>query len=398
MKSTTNSAFNTLPLTSFTGTFPTSTTPSNYLVIDDMAVTKQDEVLTYTASSSSSAVSVGFVANHPEVLSLTASNTLTQKTTATITVTATDQFGASVDTTFQVTVLPLSITSVTNPVNNTDQTTTSASGTVEAGATVSVVANDGAGGHTSASVPAVVTGTHWTASNINVSGLADGTITYVATATDAAGNTATTSLTATKDTVAPAVAISSVTNPVNSTHQTTTSASGTVEAGATVNVMANDGAGGHTSASVPAVVTGTNWTASNIDVSGLADGTITYVATATDAVGNTATTTTTATKDTVAPAVAISSVTDPVNSANQTTTSASGTVEAGATVSVMANDGAGGHTSASVPAVVTGTNWTASNIDVSGLADGTITYVATATDAAGNTATNSLTATKNTAA
>ena len=73
------------------------------------------------------------------------------------------------------------------------------SGTNEAGATVSISVDGGA------AVPATVTGTTWT---VTVNGLAEGAHTVTATATDTAGNSATTALTNfTIDTIAPAVAV-----------------------------------------------------------------------------------------------------------------------------------------------------------------------------------------------
>jgi len=286
----------------------------------------------------------------------------------------------------------VAVTTVTDPVNSANKASTSASGTTEVGATVSVVATDGT--TTTPAKAAVVTGTGWSATGIDVSALADGEITYRATATDAAGNTAVASKKTAKDTSDPAVAVTNVTDPVNSANKASTSASGTTEAGATVSVVATDGT--TTTPAKVATVAGTGWSATGIDVSGLSNGTITYRSTATDAAGNTAVATKTATKDTATPAVAVTTVTDPVNSANKASTSASGTTEAGATVSVVATDGT--TTTPAKAATVTGTTWSVSGIDVSSLADGPITYRATATDAVGNTATASKTATKDIAA
>ena len=192
--------------------------------------------------------------------------------------------------------------------------------------------------------------------------------------------------------MAPAVSVTAVTNPVNIANQTTTTASGTTEVGATVTVTATDGT--NTTAPVTATVDGSgNWTTPAIDVSGLADGTITYTATATDSVGNTNTASKTATKDTVAPAITIGTVTSPVDITNETNVGATGTTEVGATVSVTVTDGT--NTTTPVAAVVDGSgNWTVSGIDASGLIPGPITYVATATDAAGNSATANQVATK----
>ncbi len=144
------------------------------------------------------------------------------------------------------------------------------------------------------------------------------------------------------------------------------------------------------------VVAGGTWTIGGINVTSLGDGTITYTATARDAAGNTATSTKTATKDTVAPSVAITTVTAAIDSTNQTKTSASGTGTAGLTVTVVATDGT--HSSAPQTATVgNGGKWTVNNIDVSALNDGTITYTVTISDAASNSATATKTSDKNTA-
>ena len=64
-----------------------------------------------------------------------------------------------------------------------------------------------------------------------------------------------------------------------------------------------------------------------------------FTATATDAAGNTAHKDTTATKDVVAPAVSLTTVTDPIDSTNEHAVTASGTGEVGATISLVASDG-----------------------------------------------------------
>ncbi len=127
----------------------------------------------------------------------------------------------------------------------------------------------------------------------------------------------------------------------------------------------------------------------------MSDGEVTYTVVAVDAAGNSSEVTLAAQKDTVAPAVAISSVTDPINQDNATNTSISGTGEVGAEVMVVADDGVSS-TIAFAVTVDGGGNWTISGIDVSALADGTITYSVMATDAAGNTTAIDTTATKNT--
>lgn len=81
--------------------FPTNTTADNYLVVSSVAVTRQNEALTYTVSSSDPSVTASIHANTRELLTLQAGSSAGSST---ITVTATDQFGNSKQVTFQVTV------------------------------------------------------------------------------------------------------------------------------------------------------------------------------------------------------------------------------------------------------------------------------------------------------
>jgi hypothetical protein len=218
--------------------------------------------------------------------------------------------------------------------------------------------------------------------------LADGTLVYVATASDAAGNTSpTTQKLSSKDTVAPVVDVTSVTAEIDFTNFKNAAASGTVEVGSTVKVTATDGT--TTTAPVDAVVDGSgNWTVTGIDVSGLVDGTITFTATATDAAGNTATDSLDGAKSTVL----ITSVTNPIVPTNDEATTASGTGHPGATIKVKASNGPN-ETQEYTTTVDTNGVWTIENIDVTTLADGTITYTAVATFGT-ETATSTKTATK----
>ncbi len=289
----------------------------------------------------------------------------------------------------------VAISGVTDPINSSNQTNVTASGTGEVGAAISLVATDGTNSTTAYTTTVAADGT-WSISGINVSSLADGTITFNVTATDTDQNTATDSKTATKDTVAPAVAVSNVTDPINANNASSTAASGTGEAGATISVVATDGTNSTTAVTTTIAADGT-WSLAGIDASALNDGTITYNVTATDAAGNSASSSKTASKDTVAPAVAVTSVTDPVTIANHHDTEASGTGEVGATISVVATDGTNSTTAVTTTIAADGT-WSLAGIDASALNDGTITYNVTATDAAGNSASSSKTASKDTVA
>lgn len=311
-------------------------------------------------------------------------------------VTATDGVGNSAEVdkdALKDTVAPaVTVTPLAAQIAIANAANVTVSGTGEAGTTVSVVVTNGAS--TAPKTTIVLQDGTWTVTGINVTALADGTVTFNVTATDAAGNTATTSTTQTKDTVGPALALTQSPTTINAAGASNTTLKGTADPGLQISITATDGVtttiayGGHSA------VNGT-WSRSGIDVSGLNDGTITYTITASEANGNTTQITVNAEKDTAPPTVAITSVTDPIDAGNADTTSINGTGEAGATLSVVASDGV----TATVP--FTGTiavngSWVISGINVTTLANGPITYTVTATDAAGNTAQVNKVATKDT--
>ena len=315
--------------------------------------------------------------------------------TITFNVAATNTGGNSANATITATkdtVAPgVTLGEVTDPINSDNENDVTASGTGEVGATIKLIGSDGTNSTSNYTVTVGSDGT-WTISGIDVSGLADGTITFTATATDAAGNSAESTLTATKDTVAPAVTLAEVTDPITIANHTETQANGTGEVGATVKVVASDGTNSTTEYTTTIGEDGT-WSITGIDTNGLADGTITFTATASDAAGNTSQSTLTAEKITVA----VVSVTDPINAENAASVTVSGTGEAGATITLTATDGT--HTTIEYTTVI-GENgtWTIEGIDVSELADGTITFTATATDSEENMAETSKSATKDTVA
>ena len=315
--------------------------------------------------------------------------------TIAFTVTAADAAGnpaiATMTATKDVAAPAVAITAVTNPINLANAASTTANGTGEVGATISLVATDGAASTAPQTVVVDADG-NWSVSGLDTTALADGTITFTATATDAAGNSAQATLTAMKDTVAPAVSLVTFANPINLENVASASAAGTGETGATISVTASDGT--NTTAPVTAVVDADgNWSVAGIDLGSLADGQITYAAVASDAAGNTTTATQTTTKTTVA----VTTVTDPINSANATAAAVSGTGQVGATISVVASDGVSSTTAATTTIDSNG-NWSVAGIDVSSLADGTITFTATADDGSGKTAVSSKTAIKDTTA
>lgn len=284
----------TLPLNNYsptTGTFATNATASNFLTINGVTIDSRDEYLTYSvvANSNPGLVTPTLTDEH---LALNYAAGATGSST--ITVQAADRYGATVDDTFTVNVLPLTITSVTNPISAANQTNTSTMGTTGVGDTVSVTASDGT--NPSVTMAATVDGSgNWTATGIDVSGLANGKITYTATTTDANGNTASTTLATTKD---AATQLSFTSTPITATAGTNSSlitvealdSNGNPVANAQVNLSSNsmtgtffDSTGTNT---ITDVVTGANGTASFV-YNDTTAGTPTL--TATDSVNPTAT-------------------------------------------------------------------------------------------------------------
>ncbi|AUZ35684.1 hypothetical protein C3B78_15335 [Arthrobacter sp. PGP41] len=256
-------------------------------------------------------------------------------------------------------------------------------GTSEAGAEITLTAGDGA---QSVTVAATASGTgSWSASP-DLSGLAQGTVTFTAAATDAAGNTGTiTAATSTKDTVAPAPAQALVVPAyVNIANAAAIPVSGTAEAGGTVTVAARDSSGQTVTNTATASGPGGGWSL-DLDLRPLNQGTVTYTVTVTDPAGNTgAPAFASDVKDTVAPALTITAPMY-VNSSTATGATVNGTTEAGTVVTVTVRDSMLN----SVPptqATPSGTSWSAT-LDLSSLRDGTLTYTASTSDAAGNSTT-----------
>ncbi|MCL0042741.1 S8 family serine peptidase, partial [Thermodesulfovibrionales bacterium] len=161
----------------------------------------------------------------------------------------------------------VTIDPVISPTTIATQTLT---GTMEAGATVTLSSATAAFGDIT-----TPTATAWSV----VATLAEGLNVITATATDAAGNKRTATATIVLDTVAPAITINPVTTPTTIATQTLT---GTMEAGATVTLSSATAAFGDTT-----TPTATAWSV----VATLAEGLNVITATATDAAGNTGTAT-----------------------------------------------------------------------------------------------------------
>jgi hypothetical protein len=155
----------------------------------------------------------------------------------------------------------------------------------------------------------------------------------------------------------------------NPTNQATPTISGTKEAGATIRTQVNNGPA--VPADSPSAIT---WSAT---LSGLVEGNNSITITSTDAAGIITTETLAMALDTTPPALALNAVSTPTRSDDHVL---SGTVEAGVTPVVKVS------TAAAIvgPVTITGTTWSAS---VSLLASGPNDITVTATDPAGNLAT-----------
>ncbi|WP_378181521.1 beta strand repeat-containing protein [Aquimarina sp. SS2-1] len=200
------------------------------------------------------------------------------------------------------------------PINSTNETAVSftfAAAEVSTTYNYTFTSSGGAGSVTGSGVIATaidqITG-------IDLSGLADGIITLSVTLTDDAGNTGSAATdTETKDTGAPTgynVTIDQ--SPINSGSANTVSYTfSSAEVGATYNYTftSSGGAGSVTGSGVIATATDQ---ITGIDLSGLADGTITLSVTLTDINGNTGSAATdTETKETIRPSVTITSTESP---------------------------------------------------------------------------------------
>ncbi|MER2490944.1 Ig-like domain-containing protein [Catenovulum sediminis] len=244
---------------------------------------------------------------------------------------------------------------------------------------------------------------NWTlsGSELDVSGLNNGTLTVSATQTDEAGNTSTA---ATQNIILDNAAPSapSITTPieidniVNASEDDSVLISGSgAEANASLTITV-----GSVSIQTTADSSG-NWTieSNEIDISALNNGSLTVSVTQTDAAGNTSSSgTSTITLDNTAPSAPV--ITTPietdgiVNAAEDEDVLIAGNgAEADNSVTVTITDNNNSTVSRTVTADSSG-NWTiaGSELDVSTFNNGTLTVTATQTDDAGNTSTAASTA------
>jgi hypothetical protein len=350
-----------------------------------------------TSSVTGSVVAVGGVYSKELDLSSLAEGGLTASATVTDASANTGPAATTTSTKDTITAVTVDAVPTINAATASDVTVT---GKAEADATVTVTIDDANPNTLPVQGQVTANGTY-SVGKLDVSKLDDGDLAVTVSSTDKATNTATASTTARKDTVAPAVDVTFVTNPINAASKADVAVSGTGENGASLQLVIDDA---DTANTAQVTATGTvqsdgTFSFSSLDTTALTDGTLTATVTAKDAALNSATDSMTATKDTQAPAVAVTKVTDPVTSSNETAVEVTGTGEAAASLTLVVDD-ADSTNSARVTA--TGTvdangNYTFTGLDVTSLSDGTLTATVTAKDAAGNTAVASRTAEKDTA-
>src|SRR4051794_27595038 len=278
-----------------------------------------------------------------------------------VTVTAADAAGNSSTATYTVTLDTVAppAPSVSTPASPTrSRTTTVTIGDTEPGVTLTCVLSAPSGATVrSGACPADGT--------FDTTGFGDGLYILVVTATDAAGNSSSTTVTWTRDTLAPAAPTVTLSTPSRSTAPSVTISDAEPTAVLTCFLTARGGAtffrGGCRSDGV-------------FDTSGFGDGVYTLRVTATDAAGNSSSTTVTWTRDTVAPpAPAVSAPGSPAQDRSPSFTV--GDAEAGVTYLCTVS----GPSSVSVT-----TCGSTTTINLNGAADGTYTVTVIAVDAAGN--------------
>ncbi|MBT1446428.1 hypothetical protein KJI95_18190 [Shewanella sp. JM162201] len=260
---------------------------------------------------------------------------------------------------------------------------------VEDGQTVTVTVTDKDGKQLT--FTAIVSGGEYLVDNADLSSLADGELKFDATVTDVAGNTASASTENLKDTLA-SISIDVLTGEdeyIDRAEQTAVDITGTVsniEDGQTVTVTITDKLGN--SLTFTTTVVGGEWQLDDVDLSSLANGELTFDASAQDLAGNPADASAVHEKDTSARIfVWIADNDHVINAAEQTNVTVRGVVlnvENGQTITVTLSDGMG--KTLTLTTVVNGNLWAIPNLDLTGFADGMLYVTADVSDVSGNPA------------
>lgn len=256
------------------------------------------------------------------------------------------------------------------------------------GATVTVSADDATAGNPVTQTIAVQPDGTYSATLVLVDAvryLADGPVTVTVTARDAAGNETTKSAATTMDATAPAAPAGvTLTDPVNKAKADQAVLAGTGEPNAVLAYVVENSVDATTVAGTVAIGADGTWT-KTLDLTSVSDGAIRATATVRDAIGNESSPTeVTAAKDATPPAAPSVTLSDPVNKANTTAATVSGTTEPGLPVVITITDSGTGSVSDSTVEADDVTGAFSKSFDVTSLADGVITAKVVATDAVGN--------------
>jgi cyclophilin family peptidyl-prolyl cis-trans isomerase len=307
-----------------------------------------------------------------------------------------DGTGSSLPVTSTVTVA----TSSVNPTIKVDKAAIGAADSASTGFTFSgaevgatyTYSVSSSGGGTDVTGSGTVTTTDQDVTGINVSSLNDGTLTYKVTLTGTAGVTGqTVTATATLDQTAPSGY--EITADRTLIGASTAAAAGftfsNAEVGATYNyTVTSSGNSAATSVTGSGTITAADQDVTNIDVSTLPDGTLTYNVTLTDTAGNKGVAAVaTASLDQTAPQGY--TITADEASLNNSTAPAAGFTFVGAEVGAtykytVTSDGNSGATSVTGSGTVNSQTQDVNDINVVSLPNGTLTYSVTLTDTAGN--------------
>ncbi|MDP5253903.1 Ig-like domain-containing protein [Vibrio sp. HB161653] len=292
-------------------------------------------------------------------------------------------------------------------VNGTEQTAVSISGQVdniEDTNTVSVTLTDADGKTITLDNIDIDSDGQWQITDQDISTLADGSITVSVNVSDLAGNTATNQASFVKDTYAElSVEIDDTADDVinGNSENTAVTLSGSalgIEDGRTVTVEVTDGT---ETLTFSAEVSNEAYVINNADISGLADGTITANASASDSAGNQVTAQDTAIHDkTGVTTIEVATGNDnAINTSEQGSVVVSGVIEEAdstQTATVVFTDENDDTVEISGVAIDSDGNWAIDSTSISDLADGEIAVSVSALDVEGNLATNNTTFSKDT--
>ncbi|MCQ8880048.1 hypothetical protein NQT69_18785 [Pseudoalteromonas shioyasakiensis] len=299
--------------------------------------------------------------------------------------------------------LTLSLNDEDQIINHTESTLNNFSGTVnniENGQSVTLTLTDK--NNVVVTATTQVVNDAWSLGDIDLSTLADGEITAIVEAQDKAENPASSTITFDKDTLAEiTIEVEDDDQIINAAEQDAVSVSGVatgIENGQTVTVSVTDSAGTTRTNDSVTLVDG-KWSLNDVDINDLAEGDLVVTVTSTDIAGNEATNTVTVLKDTLA-SLTIDVADGGDNSLNAlevNDVAISGTalnVDDGQTVTVLVTDSAG--KTQEYYASVSNGAWALNNEDLSGFAEGILTFTANVTDVAGNPASADTTVFKDT--